>query len=75
MKNGLFVLILGYFWAILFARRMDLGIFKAVFCENPKIARRRRFFLKNGLFVLILGNFWAIVVIFLPCSKKTGGGG
>ena len=75
MKNGLFVLILGYFWAILFARRMDLGIFKAVFCENPKIARRRRFFLKNGLFVLILGNFWAIVVICFALLQKNWGGG
>ena len=52
---------LGYRNKILFAPRADLNIFNAVFCETPKTARRRRFFLKNGLFVLILGNFWAIL--------------
>ena len=52
--------VLGYRNKILFVRRADLDIFKAVFCEKPKIARRRRVFLKNGLFVLILGYFWAI---------------
>ena len=62
--------VLGYRDEILHVQATDLDIFKTVFYEKLKVARRRRIFLKHGLFMLILGNFREIVAKLLPCPKN-----